>query len=397
MPKIQINRPFYAMASSDGVNGEITMYGEIVETQPIDWWTGKPIEGQYIIQKEFLDDLEQIAGCKKLTLRMNSGGGDAGVSLLIHNRLRELANAGTEIECIVDGIAMSGGSLIMCAASKVKVNPSSIIMIHKCWTYIWGAYNADELKQVATSNDAWDKAQAAIYARKTGLSETVILHMMADTTYMTGKEAVEKGFADELIEDAEPLAISASADRTAIKVNGRTIHLARGMSIPESIPISTDSQPDDINTLPENAGANEEGGNLMATNLEELRKENAELAAVIEGEVRAAILAENTQAIDAAVQAERSRLKEIDEIAGLFSDDLVEAAKYEKPCTAQELAFNAAQEAAKTGKAFMAKVDDDYSKSDIDKVGAAPESSDEKTEEEKKSEIKALLRKKEEK
>ena len=135
----------------------------------------------------------------------------------------------------------------------------------------------------------------------------------------------------------------------------------------------------------------------MATNLEELRTENAELAAVIEGEVRAAILAENTQAIDAAVQAERSRLKEIDEIAGLFSDYLVEAAKYEKPCTAQELAFNAAQEAAKAGKAFMTSISEDYKKSGIDDVGAAPESSEEKTEEEMKSEIKALLRKKEEK
>lgn len=135
----------------------------------------------------------------------------------------------------------------------------------------------------------------------------------------------------------------------------------------------------------------------MATNLEELRKENAELAAAIEGEVRAAVSAENTQAIEAAVQAERSRMREIDEIAGLFGNDLVNAAKYEKPCTAQELAFNAAQEAAKAGKAFMASVNEDYKKSGIDDVGAAPESSEEKTEEEMKSEVKALLRKKEEK
>ena len=191
MPKIQINRPFYAMSSTNGVDAEITMYGEIVESQPVDWWTKKPIEGQYIIQKEFLDDLEQVSGCKKLTIRMNSLGGDAGVSILIHNRLRELSGKGTEIECVVDGVAMSGGSLIMCAADKVRVNGSSLIMIHKCWSVIFGAYNADELKAAAAANDAWDKAQAAIYVRKTGMSETVISHMMADTTYMTGKEAIE--------------------------------------------------------------------------------------------------------------------------------------------------------------------------------------------------------------
>ncbi|MDN8688507.1 ATP-dependent Clp protease proteolytic subunit, partial [Staphylococcus aureus] len=81
----------------------------------------------------------------------------------------------------------------------------------KCWSFIWGAYNAEDLRKAADVNDAWDKSQVSIYRRKTGLSETVLLHMMADTTYMTGKEAVEKGFADELLDDAEPLEISASA------------------------------------------------------------------------------------------------------------------------------------------------------------------------------------------
>lgn len=47
------------------------------------------------------------------------------------------------------------------------------------------------------------------------LSATVISHMMADTTYMTGREAIDKGFADELIEDAEPTSIAASADGAA--------------------------------------------------------------------------------------------------------------------------------------------------------------------------------------
>ena len=86
-------------------------------------------------------------------------------------------------------------------------------MIHKCWSLIWGNYNADELRKAADANDAWDKSQVSIYKRKTGLSETVLLHMMSDTTYMTGKEAVEKGFANELLDDAEPVEISASADR----------------------------------------------------------------------------------------------------------------------------------------------------------------------------------------
>lgn len=34
-PQVNILRPCYAMASTDGQTADITMYGEIVETQPM--------------------------------------------------------------------------------------------------------------------------------------------------------------------------------------------------------------------------------------------------------------------------------------------------------------------------------------------------------------------------
>ena len=166
-PMVSIQRPCYVMASTDGQSADITMYGQIVDTQPTDWWTGEPIPGQYIIESEFLSDLQQVEHCSEITIRMDSVGGDAGVSILIHNRLRELAAKGTKLTCIVDGVAMSGGSLIMCACDTVKANPSSLVMIHKCWSLIWGNYNADELRKAADANDAWDKSQVSIYKRKT--------------------------------------------------------------------------------------------------------------------------------------------------------------------------------------------------------------------------------------
>ena len=94
-PMVSIQRPCYAMASTDGQSADITMYGQIVDTQPTDWWTGEPIPGQYIIESEFLSDLQQVEHCSEITIRMDSVGGDAGVSILIHNRLRELAAKGT--------------------------------------------------------------------------------------------------------------------------------------------------------------------------------------------------------------------------------------------------------------------------------------------------------------
>ena len=146
-PAISISKKVYTMATTDesGSSAEITMYGDIYEQQPTNWW-GEPIEGQYILLSEFLEDLKQISSCKNITIRMNSYGGDAGASNMIHNRLRELSRSGAKLTCIVDGVAMSGGSIIMCACDTVKVNPSSIIMIHKCWQFLFGGYNADVTK-----------------------------------------------------------------------------------------------------------------------------------------------------------------------------------------------------------------------------------------------------------
>lgn len=362
-PQINIQRPCYAMASTDGQNADITMYGQIVETQPIDWWTDEPIPGQYIIESEFLNDLAQIEGCSQITIRMDSLGGDAGVSILIHNRLRELAAKGKNLVCIVDGVAMSGGSLIMCACDTVKVNPSSLVMIHKCWSHVWGNYNADELRKAADANDAWDKSQVSIYKRKTGMSETVLLHMMADTTYMTGKEAVEKGFANELLDDAEPVAISASADRHTVFAKGHALRLP-GVKLPDNIPLAKATAPAAAANTPAAPAAqsNEGGHTTMANTIDELRNENPELCRQLE-----------QAASEQASQNERRRLSEIDEVANLFDSALVQEAKYgDTACDARELAFRAAKAAAAQGRAFLTNLQSDNETSGAQGVEAVP-------------------------
>ena len=369
---INIQRRFYTMVSNDGQSAEITMYGEIVETQPVDWWTGEPIEGSYIIQKEFLQDLEAVSKAKSLTIRMNSLGGDAGVSILIHNRLRDMAAKGTALTCIVDGVAMSGGSLIMCACDTVQVNPSSLIMIHKCWSFLFGGYNADELRQMAVANDAWDKAQVAIYKRKCGLSDTVISHMMGDTTYMTGQEAVEKGFADSLIEDAEPTNIAASADGRSLFVNGRQMHLTPGMFAPDHIPTVTPEAkaPAEAHKNPPEASGDEGGQNTMT--LDELRQQYPDLVSQVEEQARAAD-APGPDAVSAAVQAEQRRLREIDEVAGALDATLVQEAKYGKTaCSAQELCYRAAKQAGQKGRKFLGDLEADAQASGTCNVPPAP-------------------------
>ncbi|MDR1246141.1 MAG: Clp protease ClpP, partial [Clostridiales Family XIII bacterium] len=51
---VSIKREFYTMATVNGDEAEIVMYGNIVSRRPVDWWTDEPIDGDFIILSEFL-------------------------------------------------------------------------------------------------------------------------------------------------------------------------------------------------------------------------------------------------------------------------------------------------------------------------------------------------------
>ena len=393
---IHIDRGPYSMKMEDGVNAEITMYGEVVERHPTNWWTGEKLEGDFIAQDDFLQDLNNLAGAKSLTIRMNSVGGDALVGMVIHNRLRELSAKGMYLICIVDGAAMSAASVIMSACDEVRINPASLVMIHRCWGYLWGGYNADDLRETANMFDAYDRAAVTTYQRKTKLGEDELLRLMSETTYLTGREAVEKGFADTVIEDAEPLNIAASADGRSLFVRGRQFHLTPGMFAPDTIPTVTPeaAAPVEANNQKPAQTGGQNGGNIMAKTLEELRTENPSLAEQLMAEARAAVSASGAPAAPAIpaapvatppvtpsaqgaetvdpAQAERQRLQDIDALAGVFDAETIKAAKYgEHPCTAKEMVYAAAQKAAQQGQKFLAALVADTDTSGAQAVGAA--------------------------
>ncbi len=375
MPKSKktvLTRQAYTLAVRDGKHAEMTLYGDIVETRPIDWWTDEPVEGNFIMQDEFLEDLETIKGAEDLTIHLNSCGGDAFVSIAIHNRLRELSDAGMDITCIVDGAAMSGGSLIMCACDHVKVNPSSIILIHDCWSFAWDRFNSTKLRKLADDLDVINESQAEIYARKSGMDMKEIREMMSAETMLTGRSAVNKGLADELLEDAGEADVAVSADHRTLIACGRKMRFAAMGELPEGIRIRDEVEPvpetdgDDKKNLPDDSGKKVEVTHMT---FEEFRQENPEAAEAAIAEAQASVSHED------AVRAERQRIAEIDAVASLFDAETVNAAKYgENPCTAQEMTYRAAQEMAKAGKTFLNQMKADYQESGADDVTSAPAS-----------------------
>lgn len=348
----------------DGESAEITLYGNVVKSRPLEW-DGENIhrsEQNFIVEKEVLDDINALGKCKKLNLRVNSLGGDVHVALNIYDRLRELADGGTEIHCSVDGVAMSAGSMIMCAADHVSVNESSLIMVHRCTTNISGHLNADRLRKEAERQEKYDKVIAACYKRKTGKSEEEIIAMMSHETYMTGKEAYDAGFADELLPAEKGTEIVACADKKSLMIGGRCFDLM-GAPAPENIPVA----------MPKKGNINKpNGGKIMATNFEELLKENPELAEAVRGEIAAKAAEDMKKQSEKAVEDERNRLAEIDKIASQCSPELVKKAKYgDEHITAQELAYKVLLDSAKNGRTFLQDLIDDAENSGTQNVQAA--------------------------
>ena len=202
--------------------------------------------------------------------------------------------------------------------------------------------------------------------------------------------------------------IAASADRRTLFVGGMPVwSSAREGGIPSGIhipvfqpavggasaafPLPVPAAGGGINqTKPAAAGipaktGKSEGGKHMANTTDELRAEYPGLTAQIEKDAAAAATAiaaaaaetDKMAAVAAATAAEMNRIREIDEMAALFDADTVRDAKFgDKPCTAQEMTYRAAQAAAKKGGQFMKDMAADNGASGAQDVGAAPGSVD---------------------
>lgn len=360
---------FWNMASLSDTEGEITLYGDVLSQQPIDWWTGEPEPGLYITPEGFMEDLAAVKDKSKITVKLNSCGGDLYTGIAIHNALKALPG---EVNVVVEGIAASAASVIMCAGDTVSVYPGSIVMIHGVSIMTWDWMNIQDMKQLINGMDASERAVAAIYNAKTGIDTETLRNMMKKETWLTGEEAVEKGFADMLHSDGTGPDMSLSADKKVLMVNGIQHNVEGLRNLPGTIPVKNaapTAKKQRVNKTA-NAAKKEGGKPKMEMTLEELRNAHPELVAQIEQSAREAV---QTQ-MAADVAAERARIADIDAIAASIPDQqMVRDAKYgETPCTAQELCFRVMKQSAASGQTFLTNYKEDGAASGVQNVAAAP-------------------------
>lgn len=352
---------------ADGDDAEINMYGEVVESIPIDWWTGEPVSGLFIVLEEFLKDIEGLKNKRSVTVRINSIGGDLWAGLSIYNRLKEMDNVTT----IVDGLAASAASIIAQAGKTGcrKIYESGQIMIHGASVGLCDYYNIQQLDGVREQLKAANESVVAVYAERTGESRTKLTHMVEQTTWMTGKDAVEKGFADEVIQGEVTMSIS--ADRSLFCCNGIPMNARNLVAMPHNVRMvsNIELQPG----KPDVDKSKVKGGEKSMT-LEELKAQHPELVSQIEAAASTSV--DSSSDARAAVEAERQRIKDIESIEASIADkELVKEAKYgTNPMDAKDLAFQAMQKQAKLGNIFLSGLHDDLNHSGAVDINAVPNS-----------------------
>ena len=355
--------PYNIVVNEETNSAEINMYGEVVATRPTDWWTGNPIPGNFIAQDEFLRDLEGLSGKDSITVHINSVGGDMYAGIAIYNRLKGLA---ANVTTVNDGLAASAGSLIFMAGDTRKVNAGSNLMIHGAAGFLYGYYQVQDLAAIKKQLEAHNRAGVNIYAEATGRDKDTIKAMVDRETWLTGPDAVEAGFAHEVIGDDTPVSMSLTPDKAHIIVNGVSMsarglsNIPAGIQVMPTVPVSNAAPVLPIDNNQDNTRSEEE---MPITNVEEMRAAHPDLVAQIENAAR----------MEGANQ-ERARIQGIEAIQNAIADQtLIRNAKFgEKPLSAEQLAFQAMQAQAALGNTMLANMAADNKASGATEVVASP-------------------------
>ena len=198
------------------LNGEIMLYG-VIDTYD-DW-------GDSIRALDVIGSMIELAANDRISVRINSPGGNVMEGLSIYNALR---GAGKPVDIHIDAMAMSIASVIAMAGDTVSIADTGTIMIHNPWDIVIG--DADDLRAQADEIDRLKAIIVDIYAKKTGLDAAEIDALMSAETFMSAEAAVAKGFADS-VEASLKVAACAKLDRQQLaKLNAPVAVRAAGGS-----------------------------------------------------------------------------------------------------------------------------------------------------------------------
>lgn len=238
----------------------------------------------------------------------------------------------------------------------------SAYMVHPVKLGIRGYAGAVELQEYLNALAVITENIISLYAKKTGRTKDEVTAWMDATSWWTAAQAKENGFVDELTDDEQEAVVE--------NRNGLLFVNSVNMGLPfdkapkfvqDSLTVgSAAGRP--ANTKP--AGQPEhikEVQDMDIKTVDDLRKAYPALVDQIE-----------QVAVEAAVNAERERIKGIEDVALPGSEEMAAQAKFTKPMSVSDFAVALVKDAKTKGAAFLDAMRQDGEESGAESVGNPP-------------------------
>lgn len=187
---VQMNndtQSWFSIKASANNTADISIYDEV--------------GGWGISAKTFATELRDLGDVKNINLHIHSPGGSVFDGMAIFNLLNSHPAKKT---VYIDGLAASIASVIAMVGDVVIMPENAMMMIHKPWGIQGG--DAEDMRKYADLLDKTEETLISAYTKKTGKSAEEIAEMLAEETWLTGKECVEQGFADQTVEPVKAMA-----------------------------------------------------------------------------------------------------------------------------------------------------------------------------------------------
>ncbi len=348
-------KKFWQFRNQAAGSAELLLYGDISDSS---WW------GDEVTPKTFADELNALGALTSLTVRINSGGGDVFAAQTIGNLLEQHT---AQVTARIDGLCASAATIIACHCDKVVAANDSTYMIHPVRMGIFDFADAVTLQQYIGALNTIRENILNLYTKKTGREKDEVAAWMDATSWWTGEEAKTNGFVDELVDDGEKTVVENRGG--LLFVNSVNMNLPFNKA-PKFVQNSVAAAPAASGFVNTPTPAEQPGDNShkedtnMANEIKTVDELRGAYPALVDQIEQAAALR--------ATNAERQRIRDIEEMALPGSERITNEAKYDKPMSASDYAKAAMKNAKEQGAAWLNTMQQGANASGVNSVGSAP-------------------------
>jgi ATP-dependent Clp protease protease subunit len=153
---------------------------------------------------KFKDELKALKNVSDIDLHIDSEGGSVQDAQTMYALL--VAHP-AKVTVHIDGWACSAASFLAMAGNEIRIGSGSMFMIHNARMMAYG--EATDLERGAALLRTTNQLILQKYVDRTGLASEKVKGWMDAETWFTGREAVEAGFADKVVENLKIAAVAA--------------------------------------------------------------------------------------------------------------------------------------------------------------------------------------------